>query len=163
MKKIFLIRHAKSSWDETWLRDHDRPLAPRGLKAAPIMGKRLLKTEIFPDLIISSTAKRAKETASLIAKELGIANQKIVLDSSLYHAPPSTYLKVIRQQPESIQTLFLVGHNPGMTDLIQNLGVPLDNLPTAGICGFTCLAKTWKDFSEENSQLIFIDYPKKSS
>ncbi|TDK48823.1 SixA phosphatase family protein [Algoriphagus formosus] len=163
MKKIFLIRHAKSSWDEPWLRDHDRPLAQRGLKAAPIMGKRLLKKEIFPDLIISSTAERAKETAILVAKELGTNNQKIVLESSLYHAPPSTYLKVIRQQPESIQTLFLVGHNPGMTDLIQNLGVDLDNLPTAGICGFTCLANTWKEFSKENSQLIFIDYPKKST
>ncbi|WP_100627848.1 SixA phosphatase family protein [Algoriphagus formosus] len=163
MKKIFLIRHAKSSWDEPWLRDHDRPLAPRGLKAAPIMGKRLLKKEIFPDLIISSTAERAKETAILVAKELGTTNQKIVLESSLYHAPPSTYLKVIRQQPESIQTLFLVGHNPGMTDLIQKLGVDLDNLPTAGICGFTCLANTWKEFSKENSQLIFIDYPKKST
>jgi phosphohistidine phosphatase len=163
MKKIFLIRHAKSSWDEPWSRDHDRPLAPRGLKAAPIMGKRLSKKDIFPDLIISSTAERAKETAILIAKELGTADQKIVLESRLYHAPPSTYLNVIRQQPESIQTLFLVGHNPGMTDLIQNLGVDLDNLPTAGICGFTCLANTWKEFSEENSQLIFIDYPKKST
>lgn len=163
MKKIFLIRHAKSSWDEPWSRDHDRPLAPRGLKAAPIMGKRLSKKDIFPDLIISSTAERAKETAILIAKELGTTDQKIVLESMLYHAPPSTYLNVIRQQTESIQTLFLVGHNPGMTDLIQNLGVDLDNLPTAGICGFTCLAKTWKEFSKENCRFIFIDYPKKTT
>jgi phosphohistidine phosphatase len=163
MKKIILIRHAKSSWEEPWTRDHDRPLAPRGLKAAPLMGERLVHRKIYPDLIISSTAERAKKTAILMAEQLGAAKHKILLESSLYHAPPSTYLKIIKEQPESIETLFLVGHNPGMTDLIQELGVDLDNLPTAGICGFESTAKNWPLFSRENCQFLFLDYPKKKS
>lgn len=163
MKKVYLIRHAKSSWEEPWSNDHDRPLAPRGLRDAPKMGKRLKLKGIIPDKIISSTALRAKETAELIAEELKFPVKKIDFDSRLYHASASTYLHFIRQQDDKIDCLFVIGHNPGMNELIHHLGIDLDNLPTAGICGFESKENSWSDFKPKKTKMIYLDYPKKKA
>ncbi len=161
MKKVYLIRHAKSSWEEPWSKDHDRPLAPRGLRDAPKMGKRLKSEGICPDKIISSTALRAQETANLIAKEIKFPVKKIEFEEGLYHASAGTYLQFIQRQDNKTDCIFLIGHNPGMNDLIHYLGIDLDNLPTAGICGFQTKEKSWKDFNPETVKLIYLDYPKK--
>lgn len=161
MKRIFLIRHAKSSWEEPWLSDHDRPLAPRGFKAAPEMGKRLKKLNIFPDRIISSTAKRALDTAYLISGKLNYPKEAVQANPDLYHAPPAKYLELIRSMAPQINTVFVVGHNPGMTLLINQLGLDLDNLPTAGICGFKLQEDDWKHLHRENLKFIFLDFPKR--
>lgn len=160
MKKIILIRHAKSSWDNPWLNDHDRPLAERGLNDAPKMAKRLKKRGISPDLILSSTALRALDTAKFAAKELDYPKDKIVLESGLFHASPHSILKTIRMQKDSHNTILVFGHNPGLNDLITYLGGDIENLPTAGQFGFKLKSEHWADLKPETAETWFIDFPK---
>jgi phosphohistidine phosphatase len=161
MKKIILIRHAKSDWDNPSLTDYDRPLAARGLEDAPKMAALLKNRAISVDRILSSTAKRAKQTAEITAEILGIPETHIQWDRSLYHASTDHLLAVIQGQPNQLQTLILVGHNPGLTELIVELGVNLDNLPTAGQFAFTLLSDDWKDLSAANCSFDWWDCPKK--
>ncbi|SDD58706.1 phosphohistidine phosphatase [Algoriphagus faecimaris] len=159
MKKIILVRHAKSSWEKPFLRDHDRPLAERGIKAAPEMGKRLKSRNIEPDLILSSTAERAKSTAQLISKELQQSDALVRLDKNLYHASPPTLLSIIRKLPESLETVLLVGHNPGLNDLANQWGASLENLPTAAVYAVKANS-TWTDFNADKVEFWFYDFPK---
>lgn len=161
MKKLILIRHAKSSWDKPWQNDHDRPLADRGLRDAQKMAKRLKKRGIHPDIILSSTALRAIQTAQITAQELSYPEEKIECEKNLFHASPNMILKCIHQQKDSHDTLFLIGHNPGMNELINELGIDLDNLPTCGHIGFKLDAKSWSELNRKTVQFWFIDYPKK--
>ena len=160
MKKIILIRHGKSGWDSPWLSDHDRPLAERGIIDVPQMARRLQERGLVPDLIVSSTALRAADTARLTAAVFGYPESAIVLEKSLYHASPEQLLDVICGQSEAVQTLVLVGHNPGLTELIQELGCRLDNLPTAGQYGCTLSDTLWVNFTPEKICTEWIDYPK---
>lgn len=161
MKNLILIRHAKSSWENPWQNDHDRPLAERGLRDAPIMAKRLKKKGIYPDIILSSTALRAIETAKITAQELSFPEEKIEAEKSLFHASPNMILKCIHQQKDTVETILVFGHNPGMNDLINELGVNLDNLPTSGQLGFKLDAESWSELNRKNVQFWFVDYPKK--
>lgn len=163
MKKNILIRHAKSAWDNPWLEDHDRPLAQRGLDAAPKMGRKLQKLDVYPDLILSSTALRAKQTAELIAKEIGYPIQDIQFEEGLYHSSASTIMHYIHEQKNDYTTLYIVCHNPGITDLVNKLGYVLDNLPTAGIVCFKSDCKEWNEFLPDNIVFDFYDYPKKGN
>lgn len=161
MKKIILVRHAKSAWDNPFLNDHDRPLAERGLEDAPKMAKRLKKKGVFPDLILSSTALRAAETAKITAEVLGYPSEKISWEKDLYHASPSQILKIIRMQKDTYSTLFVFGHNPGFNELITHLGGVLDNLPTSGQFGFKLNSNHWADLSPKTAEVWFLDFPKK--
>ena len=161
MKKLILIRHAKSAWNNPWLADHDRPLGERGIKDAPKMAKRLKKRKLIPEIILSSTAIRAAETAKITAAELNFPCEEICYEKKLYHASPQTILKYIHLQKDSKNTLLLVGHNPGLNELISYLGVPLENLPTAGQVAFTLKSDHWNELTPENIQIWFVDYPKK--
>lgn len=163
MKKIILVRHGKSAWNQPFLDDHERPLAERGIKDVPKMARRLQKKGIFPDLLLSSTAKRALQTAQLTAKELDIPKDKIQLDKNLYHASPHSLLKAIRMQPDIVNTLFVFGHNPGFNDLITYLGGEIDNLPTSGQFGFKLKTDHWSELSPDTAEVWFMDYPKKST
>ncbi len=97
MKTLYIIRHAKSSWDDLDLKDFNRPLNERGEKDVPKMGKRLKEKEIYPDIMLSSPAKRAIETCKGIAKTLGFPEEKIKTDNRLYHADEDQLLKVVRE------------------------------------------------------------------
>ncbi len=163
MKKLILIRHAKSAWDKPWMADHDRALAARGLRDAPKMAKRLKTKGIIPDLILSSSAERAKQTALLIAKEFALEKSCLNFEKNLFHAAPSTILKYIRMQKDSHETLFVIGHNPGFNELIQLLGQPIDNLPTTGTFGFKLLTDHWGEVSSSNVSFWFFDFPKSKS
>lgn len=163
MKKIILIRHAKSSWDNPWLKDHDRPLGPRGLLDAPKMAKRLKKRKLNPEIILTSTAVRAVETARIIAEVLNFTIEEICFEKNLYHASPNTILKYIHLQKDSKNVLLLVGHNPGLNELINYLGYEIDNLPTSGQVAFTLKSEHWNDFIPENVAVWFVDYPKKQT
>lgn len=161
MKTLFLVRHAKSSWDDPSLRDFDRPLNARGKKDAPKMGKRLRKKNVLPNLIISSPAKRARSTAKRIARELGYDISGIQLEESLYHAEPETIAHVIAQLPDAIQTVMVVGHNPGLTDFAnQYIQVRIDNIPTCGVVAAQFAIQSWKDITQAKGKLKFFDYPK---
>lgn len=161
MKKLVIIRHAKSSWDDAFLDDHERPLAERGLRDAPKMANRLKKADIFPDAIISSDAERAKTTAFITAENLSFPKQKIRLTPNLYHASASTILSEIRKTDDAVKTLFVFGHNPGQNDLIWKLGGEIDNLPTAGQFGFKFNVENWSEVDRKNAKVWFFDYPKK--
>lgn len=161
MKKLILIRHAKSAWDDPSLSDHDRPLAERGLQDAPKMAKRLIKRRIQADLLVSSTALRAKETAKFIAEELRYPKDKILLESSLYHASSHSILKYLRAQHDRHDTILIFGHNPGFTDLANYLGAELDNLPTCGQFGVGIKSEHWADLKPETVEEWFVDFPKK--
>ncbi|MDX5338000.1 MAG: histidine phosphatase family protein [Cyclobacteriaceae bacterium] len=163
MKKIILVRHGKSSWDSPFLSDHDRPLAERGLRDAPRMAKRLRKKGLIPEVILTSTAKRALHTAQLTQEELDISPKCIHPIPELYHSSPNTILKFLRMQNDNHQLIFVVGHNPGMNDLIGDLGGNLDNLPTSGQFGFKFKTDSWKDIDAKNAEVWFVDYPKKKA
>jgi len=163
MKKIILIRHAKSSWDHPWLADFERPLAERGERDAPQMAASLKNRGITVDLICSSTAQRAKQTACITAEVLGYPEKKINWEKSLYHASEDYLLRFIQSQSDQIQTLALVGHNPGLTELIRTLGVKLDNLPTAGQFAFSLAIDHWKELSRDTCSFAWWDSPKKKN
>ena len=148
MKKLYLIRHAKSSWKDLFVDDFDRPLNKRGKKDAPLMGKRLKEKGIKPDLIISSPALRAKTTAQVIAKELGF--KEIVYDEKIYEAEEETLYEIVKNLDSRYKTVFLVGHNPGLNMLAEKLVGLNDNIPTCGVVEIDLDAR----------RLISFEYPK---
>jgi phosphohistidine phosphatase len=161
MKKIVIIRHAKSSWDDPFLNDHARPLAERGYRDAPRMAQRLKQKEIFPEAILSSDAERAKSTALITAENLNFPKNKIQLTGKLYHASANSIINEIKKTNKEINTLFIFGHNPGFNELIEKLGGEIDNLPTAGQFGFELDIEDWEDISAKTAKEWFFDYPKK--
>lgn len=120
MPDLLLLRHAKSRWDEPALGDHDRDLAPRGEKAARLMGRLLEREGLVPDLVLCSTARRAVRTLDLVVAELGAAPAVKQL-KSLYRAAPSRLLDVIQRQDDAVRRLLVVGHNPGLHELVLRL------------------------------------------
>ena len=161
MKRLFLVRHAKSSWKHPELTDFERPLNKRGQRDAPEMGMRLADREIDLDLMVSSTATRAITTARTIAGKIGYPMSRIVEEEAIYAAHWSGLMGVIQDLPDESETALLVGHNPGFTELAAYLmGVRLDNLPT---CAVVCAAfdvKSWHDVAKGGGAMVFFDYPK---
>lgn len=162
MLHLILLRHGKSSWDDPSLDDFSRPLAPRGLRSVPEMGRRLAQRGPSPDLIVTSTATRALSTARAVAREIGYREDDIVEAPELYLASPGAILAVIQRTPNSAHTLMLVGHNPGFTELANNLGgVRLDNMPTAAMLCAEFDATAWSAIEPAQARLSWYDYPKK--
>ena len=162
MKRLTLVRHAKSSWSDPYAADHDRVLARRGERDAPRMGRRLRARNVRPSLILSSTAVRALETARIFAHELGLSRAFPETERELYHADAYTLLDIVRRQDDACPDLMLVGHNPGMTRVVNVLlpEYPLDNLSTAGIVAIDFDIETWQDAEPSAATLAFHDYPK---
>jgi phosphohistidine phosphatase len=160
--RLILFRHGKSSWDEAGVDDFDRPLAPRGLKNVPEMGRRLARRGELPDLIISSTAVRALSTARALARETQYREDRIMESPDLYLAGPHKILEIIRAAPVAARTLLIVGHNPGFTELANMLdAVRLDNMPTAGMLCTEFDAADWARIEPANARFQWFDYPKK--
>jgi phosphohistidine phosphatase len=162
MKRLFIVRHAKSSWDDPSLDDIDRPLNNRGKKNAPEMGIRLLKQGILPDLLISSPAKRAFTTAKSIAEKIGYAKKNIQIDEGLYHGSSNSMISIIQSLDDEINSVMIFGHNPGFTDFANMLcGINIYNIPTAGIVAIDFNTDTWSEVNYNAGELVFFDYPKK--
>ncbi len=162
MKTIYLVRHAKSSWNFPDLSDFDRPLNKRGKKNAPEMGKRLESRDIKPDLLVASPANRAYNTALAIAHEIGYPSDKIEQNRDIYHASEAALLSVIQQINDESNSLMLFGHNPGFTDLANILGNDwIDNIPTAGIVCIEFNTNQWSEISPKTGVTKWFDYPKK--
>jgi phosphohistidine phosphatase len=132
MKTLLLLRHAKSSWKDDSLDDHDRPLNERGKKEAPRMGQLLLEEQLLPDIILSSDAKRARRTVEKVC-EAGGYRGETVLTSELYLANPATYLKALSRLPEHVSRVLVVGHNPGMEQLLELLTQRYEPMTTAAL------------------------------
>lgn len=164
MKKLYLIRHAKSSWDNPDLSDFDRPLNHRGEKDAPRMGKRLKDRKVAPDVIITSPAKRAVDTCKAIAKELHFPKDKIRKEQKLYHANEDQLLSIIQHLPDlndDEEVVLLFGHNPGLTEFANILlNENLDNIRTCGIVAADLHLDKWKDAHFGCGKMVFYDFPK---
>jgi phosphohistidine phosphatase len=120
MKRLFLLRHAKSSWDDPELADHDRPLAPRGRRAAKLIAEHMARQGATPALVLCSSARRTRETLELIAPALG-EGISVQIERELYAASDQGLLKRLRAAEDSIESLLLIGHNPGMQELALSL------------------------------------------
>ena len=162
MKTLFLIRHAKSSWDDTALPDKDRPLDDRGKRDAPKMGKRLEKRDVKPDLILSSPAIRALTTAQIIAKKLDYKRKDIVVDDRLYAGEADDLLNVIHKLDDKLERVMLFGHNPELTELAHRLSSEIVRMPTCAVAEFTFDVKSWSNIGKAKLARVVLDYPKKS-
>ena len=161
MKTLILIRHAKSSWKDASLADRDRPLNKRGKRDAPEMGRRLAARGGAPDLIVSSPATRALATARVIAEAVGYPVDGIREDERIYMASPAELLEAIRGLDDGHERVFLFGHNPGLTELVNELSEPaLDNVPTCGVVELRLAADRWADLSPDKVQRADFDTPK---
>ena len=162
MKRLTLVRHAKSSWSDPVAADHDRSLSSRGKRDAPRMGRRLRVRGVKPTSILTSTAERALATARIVALELGCPSNLPATEPELYHAHPFTILEIVRRQDDACSDLMLVGHNPGFTEFV-NVLLPdfrLDNLPTAGIVAVEFDIETWREADTAAARFVFCDYPR---
>lgn len=117
MKTLLMMRHAKSSWKDASMADQERPLNKRGRRDAPRMGQRLQDAGLFPQSILSSTAERARQTATAVADATGFEGE-IHFDATLYAAAPEAYLAALRGVPAETRVALLIGHNPGLEELL---------------------------------------------
>lgn len=161
MKQLLIIRHAKSSWDFTSLKDFDRTLNERGHKDAPAMAKRLLGKQIHIDSFISSPATRALTTATYFAEAYGLTEKNITTIEKLYHAAPPVFYEVINQLNNELQSVAIFSHNPGITDFVNELtATKIDDMPTCGIFAIKIDTDNWQNFSLAKKDFWFFDYPK---
>jgi phosphohistidine phosphatase len=144
MKTLLILRHAKSSWKDETLPDFDRPLNKRGQEDAPRMGKLLLDQDLVPDLIISSDARRASATAELVVEESHYAGEIIFLND-LYAAEPEAYLDALARLGGEMACVMIIGHNPGLEELIQELSGEYQPLPTAGLAQINLPIQHWSE------------------
>ena len=161
MKRLVVVRHAKSSWKDPGLRDFDRPLNKRGKTDAPEMGRRLAQRSLIPDRLLSSPARRAIRTAEIIADAIGFPAGRITRMDRLYGAGVADLLDILQRLDDAEQTVFLVGHNPGLMDLINSIcSTFLDNLPTCGLLCADFEISSWKEIDRRRGRCVFMDFPK---
>lgn len=162
MRRLTLVRHAKSDWSLPGQNDWDRPLNKRGQRDAPEMARRLRSRRLKPDLVLASPAVRAVTTASVMARELRVPAARVVQDERLYLATPADLLAVIHELGGEAKHLMVFGHNPGMTEFANRLsaGDQIDNLPTCGV--FTALfdLSDWSALDWGSGEDAEFDYPK---
>ncbi len=160
MKTVFLIRHAKSDWENALLKDIERPLNERGYTAANLMSARL---QAIPDLIITSPAVRAASTALIFARNLHYDPNAILIKKELYDTSVKEYLSVIQQIDNRFQTVLLFAHNPTISDTADHLtnGLPME-MPTCAIAGIRFGVEHWNKVKTKSGDLFLFDYPKKN-
>ena len=161
-RKLFIIRHGKSSWDNEGLDDVDRPLAERGIRSANEMAHRLSESGQVPELILTSPASRALNTALIMSRIWELEADALQIHDPIYMAYVSEIGQVISNVPNEIRNLAIFGHNPSFTMYAnQFLDEPLDNLPTAGVVIVTLEADGWKGIGRSHVKGTFVDYPKR--
>jgi phosphohistidine phosphatase len=165
MHTLYLLRHAKSSWSNPTLPDHERPLAPRGLRDAKRIAKHLRRLEVRPALVLCSSATRTRETFGLIQPALGDASVQV--EEELYAASSDALLERLRAVPDEVGSLLLIGHNPGLYDLallLASTGAERDRLeakfPTAGFATLAVWRSPWSRLSEGDADLVAYVVPK---
>ncbi len=164
MKTLYLIRHAKSSWSNLSLEDIDRPLNKRGKRDAPVMAKRMKTRNIRPSLLLSSPAKRALKTCKIFAREFDYPKLRIEIDMGLYHASENELLAILRSKNDALDTIAVFGHNPGFTDLANELSsTQFYNVPTCGVVAITFPIDHWSELRFGAGSLLFFDYPKNNA
>jgi phosphohistidine phosphatase len=163
MKTLYLVRHAKSSRDDFTVPDRQRPLETRGERDAAKMGRRLLQRHGKPDLIVSSPALRALATAKLLAEGLDYKLKRLVVDDRLYAAAMETLIAVIEEIDDKLESVMLVGHNPGFTDLAHCFSSDISHMPTCAVAVLAFDVKTWSAVGRGNPARVDFDAPKQSA
>lgn len=161
-KTLFIVRHAKSSWDYENISDVDRPLKHRGIRDAYEMARRVKIERQFPDLLISSPAIRALHTADIFTRVLELNFSKLRIDERLYGSGLGVIKKLISEQDDSIKKLMIFGHNPDFSELATALsGKPYIELSTCGVVRFDFDTSQWSSISGDNMKNMILDYPNK--
>ncbi|MDD2789377.1 MAG: histidine phosphatase family protein [Sulfurimonas sp.] len=160
MRKLYIIRHAKSSWKESGVGDFERPLNKRGSINAPFMGNVLKHKNVMPDMILASPALRTKTTAEILAYTIDF-HKDIVFNEEIYEANDVILHKILTNIPNEVATLFLVGHNPGLQMLAEHYVDFADDIPTTGILEIEFACGKWNEISSQNARLLSFEYPKK--
>ena len=156
MKTLLILRHAKSSWDDPELADIDRPLNKRGKQDAPRMGKLLRSEDLVPDLILSSPARRARKTAQEVSEESGYPG-KIEVQPDFYPGDPEAYIQALRSLADEHQRVMVVGHNPGLEELVDALTGESVALPTAALAQVSLPVERWSQLDDSvEGQLINV-------
>ena len=158
MKKLMLVRHAKSGWDMPDLPDFERPLNHRGEETAPEMAQRLLHKGIIPQYLISSPAERAKATANIFAENLNLAEPEYNRD--IYEANTQTLLSVVNKLSDEYDFIALFGHNPGVSDLLHYLTGKAYDMPTCAVVVIHFDGVSWQHISAGTGTIAYYDYPK---
>jgi phosphohistidine phosphatase len=168
MKRLYLLRHAKSSWDDPTLADHDRPLAPRGRRAAKVIAKHLARQGISPELVLCSPSTRTRQTLKRLAPGLR-KNVDVRIEPELYASSAGELLEVLNEVPDEVESVMLIGHNPGIQDLALSLagaGSQIPRLrskfPTAGLATLE-LNGTWRELAPKSAELVALVTPKELS
>jgi phosphohistidine phosphatase len=155
MPRLYLLRHAKSSWDDPDLSDHDRPLAPRGRKAAQAMRSHLVSAEVTPSLVLCSSALRARQTLERVAPE-----GELRIEAELYGASARSLLERCRALPAHLESVMVIGHNPGMHELSLLLsGEPREKFPTGALATLV-LEDGWSSLEPGGARLEAFVRPK---
>jgi phosphohistidine phosphatase len=150
MKLLSVLRHAKSSWKEGPLEDHDRPLNARGVRDAPRIGALILEERLRPDIILASSAVRARETALAVAGRIGFP-EEVRLLRQLYLAEPGAYLESLRSLASTVGHAMVVGHNPGVENLVSEWTCGSHAMPTAALAVLEVPVESWSEVSLERS------------
>jgi phosphohistidine phosphatase len=159
MKTLLLLRHAKSSWKDAGVKDFDRPLNQRGLKAAPAVGKLMKKRKLQPDLVISSPAERARQTTELVLAGAGLKTE-VRHDERIYEATGARLLEVVTQIEDDASVVMLVGHNPGLEELLAVLTDETLSMSTAALACVALNLEKWSKVRAGSGQLEWLVKPK---
>lgn len=165
MKRLSLLRHAKAAWDDSTLRDRDRPLAPRGRKAAKRIERWVRKHDVRPQLVVCSSAVRARQTLERVVPSLG--EPEVWFEVTLYAASAHTLLARVRALSEEVDHAMLVGHNPGLMDLALLLSAPgpnrkraRSNVPTGALVELEMEAERWADVAPGEARMTRFVVPR---
>jgi phosphohistidine phosphatase len=156
MKKLLLLRHAKSSWEDASLPDFERPLNERGRRAAPLVGRFMREQKLRPDLVLCSPAKRTRETIALVLKASGIQTE-LRYEERIYEASVGQLIEIISQLEDDKHEVILVGHNPGMENLLEHLTGETERMPTAALARIKLNAEKWSEAATKGGRLeLFV-------
>jgi phosphohistidine phosphatase len=165
MKRLYLLRHAKSSWKDTSLPDHDRPLAGRGRRAAKAIARHMREHGVEPELVLCSTARRARETLDRIASALGSPTVRV--ESEIYAASAPALLERLRGVPDTVESVMVIGHNPGLQELALELARPASatselaaKYPTAALATLAFDASSWQELDRDTAELVELVRPR---
>lgn len=159
MKTLYLLRHAKSSWDNSGLSDFERPLNDRGFATVPLIGKTIRERDLIPELIVASPAKRAKQTAELVKEAAEIAVETR-FDGRIYAASTSELVAVVSELNDQSNSAMLVGHNPGFENMVRVLTGEFETMPTAAFAVIDLEIEKWNEISPECGVLRDLLRPK---
>lgn len=160
-KTLILVRHAKSSWTQSGIKDMDRPLNERGQRDAPFMAKRMRDSGLELDHFVSSPALRARTTANEYAKAFGRSEGEVELQESVYEAEVSALMEIINSFKDEWKTVALFGHNPGFSYLLEYLSGQILHMPTNGVAVLEMDVERWEHAGTGCATLVDYDYPKK--